>query len=538
METTVWRNGFFHTLDPGLPLVQAILTGGGRILATGSEKEILQKAPAGSQIRDLRSRTVVPGFNDNHVHAVFAGDHALSPNLGGLDELQIVDHLKNHFPSPDPGVVLRAFNWDYPECPNPRKELLDEAFPRNPVVLGQFSGHAQWLNSKALEILGISSTSPDPIKGEVLRDSSGEPTGIVRDLGETALSRLRVRQNYYMPRELSRRLDLSLALFARSGLTSVQDNTWFAPQVRELARRAREGSLGTRFSLWSLGRLPWSAPTIDQAIAAHARNLSDWIRGGPVKFFVDGTFSTRNACLCDPWADSPESPPCPLYLDPEMALTKIARSGRRAAFHCIGDAGIKGLLDAAQRVWKKFPSMAGRRIRIEHAQLVRKSDIPRIADLGILVAAQPNALSSPHKDEKLLGSDRALGAYPYRSLLDAGVHLSFGSDIPGESGCDPLKAMVLATGRPGPERISVEEALRCYTEGSAHAEFAENEKGRLVPGMFADFTILSKDLYSLKDTRVLGTVTGGNIVWEAGEAEESGQTGGKDQDSGKTRVKA
>ena len=161
------------------------------------------------------------------------------------------------------------------------------------------------------------------------------------------------------------------------------------------------------------------------------------------------------------------------------------------------------------------------RIRIEHAQLIRPGDIPRLRELGILVSAQPTALENPAKDRLLLGPERALRAYPYRSLLDAGVHLSFGSDIPGESNCDPIRSIHMVANREGPERISAEEALRCYTVGSAYAEFSEARKGILAIGMFADFTVLSQDITSVPrerigDTVVEETVVGGRTVYRRG----------------------
>ena len=168
----------------------------------------------------------------------------------------------------------------------------------------------------------------------------------------------------------------------------------------------------------------------------------------------------------------------------------------------------------------RYPKLKDLRIRIEHAQLIRPADIERITRLGVLVAAQPSALASPGKDEALLVRARALAAYPYRSLLEAGARLSFGSDIPGESGCDPLAAIAMAASREGSERIRPEEALRCYTEGSAYAEFAEDRKGAIKAGMLADFAVLSGDPTAvapelIAGLRVMETVVGGKTVYKA-----------------------
>ena len=193
-------------------------------------------------------------------------------------------------------------------------------------------------------------------------------------------------------------------------------------------------------------------------------------------------------------------------------LSFLARKKRQGAFHIIGDRGIAIFLDAYEKALERYPELGDLRIRIEHAQLVKPADIERIARLGVLVAAQPTALGTPEKDERILGRERALRAYPYRSLIDAGVKLSFGSDIPGESECDPLVAIHQTVNREGPERIGVEEAIRCYTAGSAYAEFTEKKKGTLAPGMLADFAVLSHDITAIRTSAIRNTVVEETVV--------------------------
>lgn len=528
MGIQLWRGAEIVTMDPSRPRARALVVQGGELDFVGDEAaalgRLLQLARPGEapEIRELGGRTVVPGFNDNHVHAVYMGDHALAIDLGGLDAEGIVALLREKFPEPRPGEVVRAFNWDYPACPDPRKELLDAAFPRNPVVLNQFSGHAQWLNSAALRELGIRRGSLEPKVGSVLRDAAGEPTGIVRDLGDTRLSRRRVRDVYFDRMMREERLDLALSSFARLGITSVQDNTWFYPELLSLKRRRDAGTLSARFTTWYLGRQRASMKAMG---AAFALGVGDplWIRKGPVKYFLDGTFSTRNACLTEPFEGSSEDELCAAPAAPLAELEFLARRGRQGAFHIIGDRGIAIFLDAYEEVLARHPELRRLRIRIEHAQLIRPEDIPRLAALGVLVSAQPSALANPEKDRMLLGRERALRAYPYRSLLEAGVRLSFGSDIPGESSCDPIKSIHMAANREGPERIDAEEALRCYTAGSAYAEFMEGRKGVLAPGMLADFTVLSQDITTVPsekigDTAVEETVVGGRTVYRRAAA--------------------
>jgi predicted amidohydrolase YtcJ len=516
MGSKVWLGGEIITMDAAHPRARALVVRDGFVDYVGEDAEAILRAGDGAEVFHLGGRTVAPGFNDNHVHAVHMGDHELAPDLGGLDARAIVELLRERFPDPAPGEVIRAFNWDYPACPAPRKELLDEAFPCNPVVLHQFSGHAQWLNGAALAAIGIRGSGPAPKVGTVLRDSSGEITGVVRDLGDTRLSRLRNRSIFYDDRQREKRMDIALSTFARMGITSVQDNAWFYPELLGLKRRYEGGSLTARFSCWSLARQPRSR-AMDAAFAL-GLGVPDWIRPGPVKHFLDGTFSTRNACLSEPFADSAEDVFCEDPAVPLAELSFLARRGRQGAFHIIGDRGIAIFLDAYEEVLARYPKLAELRIRIEHAQLIRPVDMPRLSRLGVLVSAQPTALGSPEKDELLLGRERALRAYPYRSLLDAGVRLSFGSDIPGESGCDPIRSIHMAANREGGERITAEEALRCYTVGSAYAEFAEGRKGMLKPGMLADFTVLSQDIATaprekIGETKIEETVVGGRSVY-------------------------
>jgi hypothetical protein len=519
MKRTIWVNGRIVTMDPARPRAEALVSRDGRIEFVGDEAGARALGRRGDEIRDLGGRTVVPGFNDNHVHAVILGDHLLAPDLGGLDEKGIVDLLKERFALAPPGAILMAYNWDYPACPNPRKELLDAAFPRNPTVLSQFSGHAQWLNSAALRAIGVWKGSADPPHGQVLRDPDGEPTGIVRDLGDTGLSRARFKRIFFDGRQREPRLDLALETFRRHGITSVQDNSWFWPELLGLARRRLAGTLSARFSCWSMGRQPWTTPAM-RTLGRLGAFDRDWVRPGPVKYFLDGAFSTRTACLCEPYADDPSGGLCEDPAAPTEELAYLSRRRLQGAFHIIGDRGIAIFLDAYEAAKALHPGLDALRVRIEHAQLVRPGDIPRIRKLGLLVSAQPSALGSPEKDERLLGRERALRAYPYRSLIDAGVPLSFGSDIPGEATCDPLLHIHYAVNREGPERVSAEEALRCYTTGSAYAEFMENRKGRLAPGMLADFAVLSDDLLSvpperIRNIRVLETVVGGKSVYAA-----------------------
>jgi hypothetical protein len=266
--------------------------------------------------------------------------------------------------------------------------------------------------------------------------------------------------------------------------------------------------------------MPWTVP-----LMGLPRYDKVWVRRGPHKYFLDGSFTTRTAYLWEDYVDEPGNAGQGMSEEEILRILKrLAAKGVQGAFHAIGDRAVTTFLDAVEKLQRDYPRSKSLRFRLEHAQLVRPEDIPRLRDLGVIICAQASALSNPAKDIALLGEERAERAYPHRSLLDAGVPLSFGSDIPGEATCNPLESIHMVVNRTSPERISVEEALRCYTLGSAYAEFQEEHKGSLEVGKYADFAVLSQDILSIpvnriKDTTVELTVVGGRAVYDVRRTE-------------------
>ncbi len=513
-------NGNIITMDPARPRAQALLADDERIVAVGSDGDIAALAGSGARRIDLAGRTAIPGFNDNHLHAVSGGYHFSRPWLYGMDAAAIVAHLRERFAGSAPGELITGFGWDYESCPEPHRRILDEAFPGRPVVLHQFSGHAVWVSSEALRRMRIDRRTPDPPHGRILRDSSGEPTGVLRELRDNPwLRRQFARRNTHRPTIRGYLLRI-LEEYRRLGITSVQDNTWFPRVLDVLAELRGQGRLTCRFSYWYRGEQPL------QSRLMRLRRLDDpWLRPGPFKYFLDGTFSTRTAWLTEPYADEREHSgqgkdrrQIEALLEPHVRPADPRRRSQ-VACHAIGDRAVQEFLDAVEELAGRYPWVTTMRLRLEHAQIIREADMPRLARLGVLIAAQPHALGTPEKDARLLGEERAQRAYPYRSLLDAGVALSFGSDFPGEPSLDPMLALHYAVNRRGPERISAEEALRCYTVGSAYAEMQEGVKGSLAPGKAADVAVLSADPTAveaerLRDVRVEMTIAGGRVVYE------------------------
>lgn len=516
MDEFLLYNGTIRTVDPELPSAEAVHIRGGRIAFVGAEAEARHRASASVRLVDLQGRTLIPGFNDNHIHLIAMGDNLARPNLRGMDEAGIVDFLKEVFRDAEAGQTLYAWGWDYPRCPNPHRRILDEAFPENPVVLIQFSGHGIWVNSRVLHKYRIGPATPDPPGGEILRDGQGNPTGVLRDNAAIPIHRarfLRMHMNRTLQREM---LDRALGELAKVGVTSVQDNTWFPRTVGLLKHYRRRGMLTVRVSCWFYGMRPAAA-----AVMGLNRFDKRWVRRGLWKYLLDGTFSTRTAWLLEEYAGEPGNfgTASGVLRNIERYVGLSIRRRRQAAFHAIGDRTVRELVNTIEGYTQRYRHAAQLRLRIEHAQLIDPEDIPRLGRLGILVAAQPSALGTPDKDVELLGAQRASRAYPYRSLLDAGVHLSFGSDMPGEASFDPLLGIHYTVNRPGPQRIAAAEALRAYTLGSAYAEFQESQKGSITAGKLADLAVLSGDPLSvrpaaIKDIQVEMTILGGRIIYQ------------------------
>jgi predicted amidohydrolase YtcJ len=513
------QGGNIVTLEARRPRVEAVLVKGERIHYAGELREALSRASRGVERIDLKGRTLIPGFNDNHIHVLSMGDILSRPNLEGLSAGEIVERLRQVYRDARQGEILYGWGWDYPSCPAPHRELLDRAFPDNPVVLIQFSGHGMWVNSRVLEELHIDRRTPDPPGGKIVRDERGEPTGVLRDQAAMPLHRRRFMRMFTHPRLQKALLDRSLVELRKAGITSVQDNTWYPSTVGVLQGYRRAGLLSCRFTCWAYGMMPLTAWWMQLE-----RYDAGWIRRGPWKYLLDGTFSTRTAWLGEPYAGEPENFGIQTGVREKIHrfVTASVRWRRQAAFHAIGDRTIRELLDAIEEKQKRHPWIGQLRLRIEHAQLIAPEDIPRLRRLGVLVAAQPSALGSPKKDGELLGEQRARRAYCYRWLLDEGVSLSFGSDMPGEATFDPLLGIHYAVNREGPQAISALEALQCYTLGSAYAEGMEGEKGSIVAGKLGDFAVLSADPLEvpagrIREVQVQMTIVGGRVVYRREE---------------------
>jgi len=509
-------NGKIRTMDPQKPEVEAIAVRNGRIVAAGSYDAARARLSGPAEEIDLGGRTAIPGFNDDHIHLIGMADYFSRPNLAGLNERQIIERMREIYKDAKPGDLLVGNGWDYPSCTNPHRSILDEAFPDNPVVLYQYSGHGSWVSSRLLAAAGITRSTKDPVGGRIGRDSAGEPNGILLDAAARPIRVIRSRIQDKEPGRRERLFDRAQELLRENGLTSVQDNTWLPENGRIYLKAAKAGKLTVRISCWSDGRTRLKRRRLE-----HLPFDGSFLSLGPVKYFLDGTFSTKTAWMLEPYPDDPQNSGIAMGTGRwafEIVRREAARR-RQAAFHSIGDRSTRELVDAVEEASKWYRWVPELRMRIEHGQIIAMEDMRRIRDLGMVVSAQPHALGNPEKDARILGPERALRVYPYRSLIDAGVPLAFGSDVPGESTFVPLLAIHHTVNRESPERITVEEAVRAYTVGSAYAQGMEDRKGMLSVGMMADIAVLSDDPMSvrpegIKDIRVEMTIVDGRVVFD------------------------
>jgi predicted amidohydrolase YtcJ len=510
-----FTNGNIVTIDESIPAADTVVIRQDRIAYVGWAQGAAPYQDPGTEIIDLDGKTLIPGFNDNHLHAIYMGDYFSRPNLSGLDKEQIIEKLLAVDKTLDKGQTLYAFGWDYPSCPNPHRKHLDRVFPERPVALFQYSGHAVWVNTVILKKLKVTANTPDPPGGKIEKDSAGEPTGILKDKAAYPVHYKRFMQTNLRPKLRAGLIDTALALFRENGMTSVQDNTWSPPTVSHFQRLKRRGALTARVSCWSRGEPTWSRIWLE-----HKRYDPYWVRKGPRKFFIDGTFSTRTAMLESPYRGEPENFGLPAVSPKKLhhEIRKGIQQQRQLALHAIGDRAIRQFLDTLENFKEAKTRVRALRFRLEHAQLIARRDLERLADWSILLAVQPSALINLKKDQGLLGEERAARAYAFKSILEAGIPLSFGSDVPGESRFKPLELIQLAVNRQIGEKITPYEALEAYTKGSAYAEFMETEKGTLTPGKLADCVVLSEDPTRcppnrIRDIRVEMTITGGKIVY-------------------------
>lgn len=506
--------------------VEAMAVGGGKVLAVGTNEEVTRLAGPNTRLYDVdsadTSSTIFPGFNDAHTHLGAAGRMKLSLDLTGVKSLEeMLAKTQAYAGKTAAGHWITGGNWDqtlWAEKRLPTRQDLDKVTEGHPAFLERVDGHIAIANSAALAAAHITGKTRAPQGGAIDRDAAGKPTGILRESAKALVTKL-----IPPPSEEERRKadELAVSDALAHGVTSVQDfSDWQDFLVFE--EMEKEGKLDLRITEW----LPFKDPLAKlRAMRAHHDAHDPMLHTGMLKGFLDGSLGSRTAALKAPYADDPGNTGLPQYTQAQlnrMALER-ARAGFQMGFHAIGDKAVAMALDA----YALLPGVKKARDRIEHAQVVDAAEIRRFAQLGVIASMQPNhLLTDMNWAEARLGPKRAAYSYAWKKFLDAGVPLAFGTDYPVEP-ITPFRGLYAAVTRMNvagtksyyPEnKVTRGQALYAYTQGSAYAEFAEKQKGRLEPGYDADFVLLNMDIYkvgapAIVYTDVLGTYVGGREVY-------------------------
>jgi len=524
-------NGRLWTGNKSQPWAEALAARGERITAVGSTEEIKRLAGPETRRIDLQGKLALPGFIDDHTHFMSGGFQLLSVDLrDAQSEQEFARRIKEKAEKLGPGRWITGGDWDHelwPGAPLPTRELIDRYTPDNPVFVSRLDGHMALANSVALRLAKITRETPDPPGGTIVRDAkTGEPTGVLKD---AAMSRIWPLVPEPSEAEADEALAAALSEAARKGVTSIQDITSWRDY--EVYRRFHERD---RLTVRVYARTPLSQWKRQADLVARQGAGDHRLRLGGLKAFMDGSLGSTTALFFEPYKDAPGTSGIPSDDNiPEGTLKKNMRDADRAGLQCsvhaIGDKANNMLLDYFEEVAKEN-GPRDRRFRIEHAQHLAPSDIPRLAKLGVIASMQPfHAIDDGRWAEKRIGPERIKTTYAFRSLLDAGATLAFGSDwtVAPISPILGIHAAVTRATTDGknprgwvPEqKISVEEAAHAYTSACAYAEFSERDKGTLEAGKLADIVVLSQDIFKagpgeIRDTVVLRTIVGGRVVYE------------------------
>ncbi len=524
-------NGTIYTMNAAQPKAEAIILdpNTGTIAGVGTSEEMRRQAGPLAQLVDLRGRTVLPGFIDAHIHLIHVAEQLRSVNqLGTHSEQEAADKVRQRAAITPKGRWITGGQWDrtlWPGAPFPTRASLDAAAPDHPVALWSKDGHLMWVNSLALQLAGITRETPDPEGATIVRDASGEPTGVLKEFNATGLVDRIIPPPTYD--ELTPALQEATTNLVKRGITSVHDIEDHLA-IQHFQRLHASHALGVRVlfffpqkSIKALGQLGLQAGFGDE-----------WLRLGGLKIFADGTLGSQTAAMLDPFENSSSLGILAVPPD-EMNTIVSAAAGNRlhVAVHAIGDRACRVALDGIERAMeqaKGTPNEGAVRYRLEHVQLIAPEDIARMAKLGVIGSVQPfHAVSDQDNAERYWGK-RARRSYAYNTLQKAGVPLALGSDAPVET-ADPLRILHAAVTRQDDQRterapwlpeqsLSVAQALWSYTLGAAYSGGEEQHKGSLETGKLADLVVLGADPFALPGAELVqapveATIIGGKVAY-------------------------
>jgi len=522
------------TVDKSNPAAQAVAVLGDRIVAVGSNSDVDNWRGPRTHVIDAEGKLMLPGFNDSHVHFVNGGL--------ALDAVQLNDatspeecarRIGERAKQTPKAEWIMGGDWDetkWTPAKLPTKELIDPVTPETPIFVSRYDGHMSLANSVALRLAGVTAKTPDPPGGVIVRDAQGNPTGALKDAAQDLVHKVIPPLTHEQRVTAVKR---ALAHAASLGVTSVQNMDPDYEDIAVYSELLQRGELTARI---------YAAPLITQVddqtkIGIRHAFGGPFLRIGAVKAFADGSLGSATAYFFQPFDDQPnnhgilsdEMHPVSLMHDRMM---KADAAGLQLCTHAIGDQAISMILDIYSEITQAHGE-ADRRFRIEHAQHMAAKDFDRFAQLHVIASVQPyHAIDDGRWAEGRIGHDRASRTYAFRTFLNHGVRLALGTDW-DVAPLNPMLTVYAAVTRATldgknpngwfPEqKLTVPETVEAYTMGSAYAEFQENEKGSITPGKLADMVLLNDDIFSIppekiRDVKVLKTIVGGKIVWDAAQ---------------------
>jgi predicted amidohydrolase YtcJ len=539
----VLRNGKIVTMNQSVPEAQAIAIRGGRIVALASDSDIRKQIGQGTRIIDLHGMLAIPGFIEGHGHFTGVGEFRMGLDLREARTWDdIVAQVARAAKQAKPGEWIIGRGWHqskWTQAPEPNVEgfpehaSLDQVSPNNPVLLTHASGHAAFVNGKAMAAANITGKTPSPAGGEILKDAKGEPTGLLRERAQDLAGRSRSewearRTPAERLAEKRKAIDLAMDESISKGITTFEDAGSPFDTIDMLKSMAEKHELKLR--IWMMAR------TSNQELAAKMDRYrmigagDGFLTVRAVKRAIDGALGSRGAWLLAPYTDKPDS--SGLNTDDPADIRKTAelaiQHGYQLCVHAIGDRANRETLNIFEAAFKAHPGKQDLRWRIEHAQHLSAADIPRFGQLGVIAAMQGVHCTSDAPYVLLrLGPKRAEeGAYVWQKLMQSGAVVGNGTDAPVED-VSPLASFYASVSRKlkdgtvffPDQRMSREEALRSYTANNAFAAFEEKVKGSLEPGKLADITVLSRDIMTIPEDEILSTdivytIIGGRVAFD------------------------
>ncbi|HMF91407.1 MAG TPA: amidohydrolase [Candidatus Angelobacter sp.] len=523
-------NARIWTVDKMRPQAEALAVLGERIVAVGSAAEVDAWHGPQTRVLDAHGKLLLPGFNDSHVHFVDGGAHLQEVQLkDAATPQEFAQRIGERAKNTPKGEWITGGDWDEQKWspPNlPTKELIDPLTPETPVSVNRYDGHEVLVNSVVLRLANITAKTPDPPGGQIVRDEQGNPTGVLRDAAQDLVNKVMPPMS---PARRMKAIRRALEHAASLGVTSVQDMNPSYDDVKAYADLQDRGELTARIYVAPL-ETGWK----DQAKIGVRRAFgTPLLRMGAIKGYADGSLGSETAYFFDPFTDDPKShgllsdemhPPSAM----QARLKGADAAGLQLCIHAIGDHAISMILDIFEQI-EKANGKRDRRWRIEHSQHMAGKDFVRYARLGVIASVQPyHAIDDGRWAEKRIGPDRIKRTYAFRTFLDNGVRLAFGTDW-SVAPLSPMWTIYAAVTRATldgktpdgwvPEqKLKVAEAVEAYTMGSAYAEFQDKEKGSITPGKLADFVVLRDDIFkippaAIKNVKVEATYLGGKLVF-------------------------